>query len=233
MASATADRDVISDMALTARRIEESHSATLKTHLNSLKQSREANARCQEMLCDLVVAVAVSRSSHDKMHGAFVKRGRIISIGIDRIQDFEKQLTGLQDCYTTSTSKSSGSREKFHGKEKELDELSIANDANILTLRDIQSVQRSVKTTNDCSLAVLIDRLSFRISRNSHKGCPKRARFSGARKAGEVLMSAFAFSLRAMKRYVLYEDLEMHSPSGTANWRTAQRCPITGTDGCA
>lgn len=140
VASATADRDVISDMALTAKRMKDSHSATLKTHLNSLKQSSEATARNQEMLRDLVIAVTVSRSSYSKMHGAFVKRGRIVSIGIDRIQEFEKQLTGLQDSITISTSESSGLRDKVHGKEKELDELSIANDANILTLRDIQSV---------------------------------------------------------------------------------------------
>ena len=140
VASPTADRDAISDMALTVRRMEESHSATLKIHLNIWKQSREATARNQDMSRDLVIAVAVSRASYNKMHSASVKRARIISNGIDRIQEFENQLTGLQDCITTSASESSGLREKLHGKEKELDELSIANDANILTLRDIQSV---------------------------------------------------------------------------------------------
>ncbi|CAD6587545.1 MAG: hypothetical protein ASARMPRED_003175 [Alectoria sarmentosa] len=140
VASATADRDAISDMALTARRMEKSHSATLKIHLNILEQSREATARNEDMSRDLVIAVAVSRASYNRLHNAFVKRGRTISNGIDRIQEFENQLTGLQDCVTTSASESSGLREKLHGKEKELDELSIANDANILSLRDIQSV---------------------------------------------------------------------------------------------
>lgn len=137
--SADADRVAVSNVMTDAKERQKLDSATLKTHLDALRLSREATARNQETMYDLVIAVAVSQSSYNDLHSGFIKGRRIIKHCMSRIQVLQNELTVLQGRVVTLTSESSCIQQRLRCKEKELNGLSTANEANILRLRDTQS----------------------------------------------------------------------------------------------
>ena len=162
VASATADRDAAK---LAAEKKIKSYSGALKDHQNRLilfkeaakEAGKEAAARSQETIHDLVLAIAVSRCSNNDMHNAFVRRGRTINNQIDRFQGLEKQLTMLQEDLATKTSRL---QRLLHGKEQEQYDLSIANEANIRSLREIQNAHAACEHDQRLQLG-RVDRQTF------------------------------------------------------------------------
>ena len=161
VASATADRDAVK---LAAEKKEKSYSGALKDHQNRLRllkeTAKEAAARSQETIHDLVLAIAVSRCSNNDMHNAFVRRGRTINNQIDRFQGLEKQLTMLQEDLAISQTKRSRLQMLLHGKEQEQYDLSIANEANIRSLREIQNAHAACEHDQRLQLG-RVDRQTF------------------------------------------------------------------------
>ena len=135
-ASAATDRDALNDMRLETRSKETSHSTILKTHQNRLKLLSQATTRKQELIQALVITMAVFASSYSDLQSAFVRRGTIVIDDIDQILKLEEKLTQLQDELKHL-------RKDLQDKEEKLDELATANEANLLSLREVQRAHKA------------------------------------------------------------------------------------------
>lgn len=184
-ASATELRRAMNHIKLAAKETKERHSAALETYQLNLRRSRDVIDEKDETAHSLVIAVAVLLSSHNSMRTGFLRRGRVISNGIDRIQELEEQLTGLQGTIhhsgvaiaTLGTAYNAmragflmrggtidNGNHRIQDLEKELTELQEANATSItqsMELRDLVKEQEeklgSLSTSNEATILTLQD----------------------------------------------------------------------------
>ena len=101
---------------------------------------RKSTARNQEMIRDLVTAIAISQSSYDKLSFAYGRKYGFVHDLTSQVQSLEQQLTGIQDDFAAQTSDSSRLQMELCGKQEELGKLNAENEANIKALDELRLI---------------------------------------------------------------------------------------------